>query len=105
MQSYRAGNMDAFMGQFSADARNNRGGRDAIQEDYARLFLRSKSRDLAFSQAQWQPVPGGMRFKANYRSKVVYQGDVLAERNSGRIEMVFRNDAGQMRIASILVQP
>lgn len=103
LQMYRAGNLDVFMTQFSADAKNNRGGRDAIKEDYARLFLQSKRRDLEFSQAQWQPMPGGIRFKANYRSKVLYEGDLVAERNSGRIEMVFRMDSGQLRIASILV--
>lgn len=103
LQMYRAGNLDVFMTQFSADAKNNRGGSDAIKEDYGRLFLQSKRRDLEFSQAQWQPMPGGIRFKANYRSKVLYEGDLVAERNSGRIEMVFRMDSGQLRIASILV--
>ena len=103
LQLYRAGDLDAFMAQFSRDARTNRGGRDAIREDYARLFLQSKRRELEFSQAQWQPVPGGMRFTADYRSKVLYHGDVLAERSSGGIDILFGLDAGQVRIASLLV--
>lgn len=103
VQLYRAGEIEPFMAQFSADARNNRGGRQAIREDYARLFLQSKRRDLAFSATQWQAVPGGMRFKADYRSKVAYQGQLTGERNSGRIEIVFRREDGQVRIASVMV--
>lgn len=103
LQLYRAGDLDAFMAQFSRDARTNRGGRDAIREDYARLFLQSKRRELEFSQGHWQPVPDGMRFTADYRSKVLYHGDVLAERSSGGIDILFGLDAGQVRIASLLV--
>lgn len=103
VQLYRAGEIDAFMAQFSADARNNRGGRQAIREDYARLFQQSKRRDLSFNAPQWQALPGGMRFKADYRSKVAYEGQLTGERNSGRIEIVFRREDGQVRIASVMV--
>ena len=103
VQLYRAGEIEPFMVQFSADAHNNQGGLQAIRKDYARLFLLSKRRDLTFSNGQWQVVPGGMRFNADYRSKVGYDDQLLAERNSGRIEMLFRMDAGQVRIANILV--
>lgn len=103
VQLYRAGEIEPFMAQFSSDARNNQGGLQAIREDYTRLFRLSKRRELAFNDGRWQVAAGSMRFQADYRSKVGYDGQVLAERNSGRIEIEFRMEGGQVRIAHILV--
>jgi hypothetical protein len=103
LQLYRDGDQRSFMLQFSSDARNNRGGKPAIEADYSRLFQQSKRRDLALSDMQWQQVPDGLRFRANFRSKVTYVGQLTAERNSGHIELLFRSEGGQVRIARILV--
>ena len=45
----------------------------------------------------------GQRLRASFRSKVTYEGQLTAERNSGRIELLFRLDGGQVRITRILV--
>lgn len=103
LQLYRDGELKPFMAQFSPDARNNRGGKQAIEEDYSRLFQQSKRRDLALSDMQWQNDSDGQRLRASFRSKVTYEGQLTAERNSGRIELLFRLDGGQVRITRILV--
>jgi len=103
MGRYRQGDIEGFMDLFSRSARNNRGDREAIEEDYEKLFAGSQRRELEFSQLQWHPNEGRIVLQARYRSKVRSEGAMLAVVNKGRIELAFIEEGGDVRIQHILI--
>jgi hypothetical protein len=101
---YQAGQIDPFMALFSADARNDRGGRGAIAEDYGRLFRSSHRRSLDLSRLQWQPQDSGWRLNARYVAKVQRNSDLLPVKNKGTIELDFADEGGRLRIRRIALK-
>lgn len=100
---YRQGDIEGFMDLFSRGARNNRGDRAAIAEDYGRLFAGSQRRELDVSQLQWRSQDGDIVLRARYRSKVRRAADMPTVTNKGRIELVFVAENGEARIQRILI--
>jgi hypothetical protein len=101
---YQAGQLEAFMALFSADAQNDRGGRSAIAEDYGRLFSSSRRRSLELSRLQWQPQGAGWRVNARYSAKVQRDSDLLPVKNKGMIELDFVEEGGRARIRRIALK-
>jgi hypothetical protein len=102
-QRYKLGDIDAFMQIFSASARNNRGDRHAIEDDYARFFSNSSSRKIGFSDEKWLFREGVIQFRAKYAASVRRKGELVPETSKGNIEMVMSEDNGKLRIQQILL--
>lgn len=102
-QRYKLGDIDAFMQIFSASARNNRGDRQAIEDDYARFFSNSSSRKIGFSDEKWLFREGVIQFRAKYAASVRRKGELLPETSKGTIEMVISEENGKLRIQQILL--
>jgi hypothetical protein len=88
---------------FSSSARNNRGDRQAIEEDYARFFSNSNSRKIGFSNEKWQFREGVIQFRAKYAASVRRKGELIPETSKGTIELVMSEDNGKLRIQQILL--
>lgn len=102
-QRYKLGDIDAFMQIFSASARNNRGDRQAIEDDYARFFRNSSSRKIGFSDEKWLFREGVIQFRAKYAASVRRKGELVAETSKGTIEIVMSEENGKLRIQQILL--
>lgn len=102
-QRYKLGDIDTFMQIFSASARNNRGDRQAIEEDYARFFSNSSSRKIGFSDEKWLFREGVLQFRAKYAASVRRKGELLPETSKGTIELVISEENGKLRIQQILL--
>lgn len=53
IHAYAAGDLVAMMGLFSVDAVDNRGGVEAIAQDYDKLFRATQTRDLQLERLAW----------------------------------------------------
>ena len=102
-QRYKLGDINAFMQIFSSSARNNRGDRQAIEDDYARFFSNSNSRKIGFSNEKWQFREGVIQFRAKYAASVRRKGELIPETSKGTIELVMSEDNGKLRIQQILL--
>lgn len=101
---YQYGQLDPFMSLFSADARNDRGDRSLIAQDYGRLFNGSRKRSLDFSRLDWQPQSFGWRLTALYLAKVQRDSDMLPAKNKGTIELDFVDEGGRVKIRRIALR-
>ncbi len=88
---------------FSSSARNNRGDRQAIEDDYARFFNNSSSRKISFSDDKWLFREGVIQFRAKYAASVRRKGELIPETSKGRIELVMSEENGKLRIQQILI--
>jgi hypothetical protein len=86
-RSYGAGQINPFMALFTANARNERGGRQAIYEDYAKFFESSSSRKINFSNIDCRPASRRITCSADYAASVKRKGKLLPETVKGRIEL------------------
>ena len=102
-QRYKLGDINAFMQVFSSSARNNRGDRQAIEDDYARFFSNSNSRKISFSNEKWLLREGVIQFRAKYAASVRRKGGLLPETSKGTIELVMSEENGKLRIQQILL--
>lgn len=102
-QRYKLGDINAFMQMFSATARNNRGDRQAIENDYARFFTNSSSRKISFTNQKWIFREGVIQFRAKYAASVRRKGELMSETSKGSIEMVMSEENGKLRIQQILL--
>lgn len=86
-RSYGAGDIASFMALFSDNARNERGGRQAIYEDYAKFFESSSSRKITFSRINCRPASQRVTCTAGYSTSVKRKGRLLPETVKGQIEL------------------
>lgn len=86
-RNYSAGNIGSFMALFSDNARNERGGRQAIYEDYSKFFESSSSRKINFSNINCRPAIQQVTCTAVYSTSVKRKGKLLPESLQGRIEL------------------
>lgn len=101
-QAYQRGNLTQFMALFSTQARNNRGDRLAIEQDYRELFSHSTRRSIRFSELQWRQHDNPA-LHAQYYTQVKWQNKWLQVTNQGPIQFMFINENGKLRIQQILL--
>jgi hypothetical protein len=101
-RAYGAGDINALMQLFTADARNNRGGRDAIVYDYQSLFSGTSQRELRLVPAGWisrDPAEGTLL--ADYEASVTRSGARKSETSRGQIRFDLRRVNGDYRISQV----
>lgn len=102
---YAAGDITGLMRLFTADARNNRGGRDAIVYDYQSLFSGTDQRSLRFVPVGWmQRDDDSATLLARYEASVNQPGKRRADRSSGQIRFDLRRENGQLMISQIRIE-
>lgn len=99
--AYAAGDINALMHLFTRDARNNRGGRDAIVYDYQSLFSRSSQRVLQLQPTGWMQRADGATVLARYQASVTVPGRRRPDLSDGSIRFELRDDNGILRIAQV----
>ena len=72
---------------FADNARNERGGRQAIHDDYAKFFQSSSSRKINFSNISCRPSAQSVTCTAGYSTSVKRKGKLLPETLKGQIEL------------------
>jgi len=97
-QAYANGDMDRLMQLFTHDAQNGRGDRQAIAEDYRRLFEASERRRIALSDLSWLTIGDGAAIIASFETEVVPRGKTHGEHASGDIRFDLREEDGELRI-------
>jgi hypothetical protein len=100
---YQQGDIVPFMRLFSTDARNNRGGRDALEQDYAKLFADSVQRKISFSHIRWQQSNAMLMFDARYSANVKRPGELFSSGYKGSIKLVFSNQNEHILIQQVLL--
>ncbi len=99
--AYQGGDINALMRLFTADARNNRGGREAIVYDYQSLFSGTSSRELDLTPTGWILRNDGGTLLATYRARVRATGRLRAEVSEGTIRFDLRMVDGRVRISQV----
>ena len=103
--AYAAGDINALMRLFTRDARNNRGGRDAIVFDYQSLFAGTLQRELRFMPTGWmQGEPDRATLLASYRAQVTVAGKRRPDASRGQIRFDLRREDGTLRISQIRLE-
>ena len=102
-QRYRAGDLAAFMALFSVEASNGRGGVADIRRDYRRLFQRTRSREIAFSQARWRAGEETLSVRLRYRAELGYGGMRAPAVQQGGLELSLALEDGNPRIVHYLL--
>lgn len=98
--AYERGDIDALMGVFTDDARNRRGGREAIRQDYVRLFRSSRQRRLQWHSLDWQPGPDHALGEGGFVASITpRRGTTNTVRGRVRVEVV--QQGGQVRIREL----
>jgi hypothetical protein len=100
-QAYEAGDISALMRLFTHDARNNRGGRDAIAYDYQSLFSTTDTRELRLSPSGWMARDDGGTVLAGYEAVVRVGGRPRANVTRGDIRFDLRLENGVARISLV----
>jgi hypothetical protein len=100
--AYAAGNLQALMRLFTADAHNNRGDRAAIASDYEALFQTSQKRELELQTAGWIERGDERTLIARYHSRVRREGNWRATRVEGLIRIDLRRDDGVLKISRMV---
>ena len=103
--AYAAGDINGLMRLFTRDARNNRGGRDAIVFDYQSLFSTTDQRELRFQPSGWmQGEPDRATLLASYQARVTVAGKRRPEASRGQIRFDLRREDGVLRISQIRLE-
>jgi hypothetical protein len=100
-QAYEAGDIRTLMQLFTRDARNNRGGREAIAYDYQSLFSASDTRELRLVPHGWMARAEGGTVLARYEARVVTGGGRGPEVSQGEIRFDLRVEEGRARISRV----
>ncbi|HEX5754964.1 MAG TPA: DnaJ domain-containing protein [Arenimonas sp.] len=100
-RSYGAGDLQALMRLFTGDARNNRGGLNAISEDYEQLFRASDSRRIEWSEPVWLGNGDRGSVSARYRATVLPSGELRPNTVEGDIRFDLRRDGDVARIERV----
>lgn len=96
--AYEQGDIEALMGVFTHDARNRRGGREAIRQDYARLFGSSRQRRLQWHSLAWQQGPGHAVGEGGFVASITpRRGTTNTVRGRVRVEVVQRGQQVRIR--------
>ena len=103
-QGYRSGNISAFMSNFSNSARNNRGNRQAIEDDYADFFSKSASRKINFSNEKWLFREDVVQYTAGYTATVRRKNGLISDTSKGGIEFVMSKENGRLLIQQVLLK-
>ena len=100
-EAYQAGDIRTLMQMFTQDARNNRGGREAIAYDYQSLFSATDTRELRLSPAGWMSRDDGGTVLARYEAVVRVEGRRRADVTRGEIRFDLRLENGIARISVV----
>lgn len=99
--AYAEGDLRRLMRLFARDARNNRGGREAIAYDYQSLFDGSQVRELRLIPTGWMARADGLTLLARYEASVRLADRRRAKRSEGNIRFDLRLEDGQARISEV----
>ena len=99
--AYEAGDIRTLMQMFTRDARNNRGGREAIAYDYQSLFSATDTRELRLSPAGWMVRADGGTVLARYEAMVRVEGRRRPEVTRGEIRFDLRLENGIAKISVV----
>ena len=102
-QRYRDGDLAAFMVLFSAEASSGPDDIADIRRDYRRLFQRTRSREIAFSQARWRMGDDTLNVRLRYRTELGYGGSHAPAVRHGGLELAMALEDGQPRIVQYLL--
>lgn len=87
--AYERGDIEALMAVFTPDARNRRGGREAIRQDYQRLFRSSRQRRLQWHSLEWQRGPDHALGEGGFVASITpRRGTPNTVRGQVRVEVV-----------------
>ena len=100
--AYARGELGEFMELFSSNARNNRGGRHAIREDYDLLFATTRSRQIEFEDLRWKLEGSGGEVQATFLARVEPLQGRRAAQTRGEIRFGLVLENGEPRISSVL---
>ncbi|HEU0152047.1 MAG TPA: J domain-containing protein [Arenimonas sp.] len=100
--AYAAGDINALMRLFTRDARNNRGGRDAIVYDYQSLFARSRERRLDLQPNGWITGDSGAVVLAEYAAWVKEGRLFPGSTTRGTIRFTLRREDGELKISQVI---
>ncbi len=99
---YAAGDITTLMHLFTHDARNNRGGREAIAFDYQSLFSTTSRREITLTPTGWiQADPDRATVLARYETQVTATDRRRTESSRGLIRFDLRQEGGQLRISQV----
>jgi len=89
-EAYARGDVSQMMGLFTTDATNNRGGVDAIRDDYRHLFHASRARALRLEGLNWIIQPGRIVGNGRFVANIWHDGTRVPQLVNGwiRIEAV-----------------
>jgi hypothetical protein len=100
-QAYEAGDIRTLMQLFTRDARNNRGGIEAIAYDYQSLFSATDSRELRLEPSGWMARDDGGTVLARYEAVVRVGGRQRPDVTQGDIRFDLRMENGVAKISVV----
>ena len=99
--AYAAGDLPALLALFTGDARNNRGGIEAIAFDYQSLFERTEQRAIELQPTAWISHGENGTVLARYRAEVRAPGQRRPSRSEGEIRFDLRRVGSGVRISQV----
>lgn len=99
--AYANGDLPALLGLFSADARNNRGGLQAIREDYASMFASTSRRALDLTRLRWRRDASLAHGEGPFVASLRRHDEANDRQVHGRLNLQLRIVGGQWRIAVV----
>lgn len=99
--AYSAGDLPALMALFTRDARNNRGGIEAIAFDYQSLFERTEQRAIELEPTAWISHGEHGTVLARYRAEVRAPDQRRPSRSEGEIRFDLRRVGSGIRISQV----
>ncbi|MFY2763008.1 DnaJ domain-containing protein [Arenimonas sp. MALMAid1274] len=102
--AYGQGDINALMRLFTRDARNDRGGRDAIVYDYQSLFSGSHERSLALDPSGWIARDDGATLITRYEARVKMRGKLRTTVSRGGLRFDLRQEGGELRISKLSLE-
>lgn len=99
--AYSAGDLPALMALFTRDARNNRGGIEAIAFDYQSLFERTEQRAIELEPTAWISHGEHGTVLARYRAEVRAPDQRRPSRSEGEIRFDLRRVGSGIRITQV----
>lgn len=101
--AYNRGDINALMHLFTRDARNDRGGRDAIVYDYQSLFSDSSERSLELAPSGWVGRDDSATLITRYVARVKMRGKLRTAVSSGGLRFDLRQEGNELRISRISI--
>ena len=100
--AYAKGDLSRMMRLFAPNAVDNRGGIDAIQEDYNRLFHESSARELRLDALKWTVQADRIVGSGTFEARIRHHDALLAQSVHGWIQIEAVPIDGRWKIQRLL---